>query len=47
MCECRAALAKGPPLQVEVEELYGEVREWLAGPSRSWRLLRRPGELKT
>lgn len=44
-CECRWGLVKGPQLQVEAVGLYGELREWLPGPSSSWRLLRRLCEL--
>lgn len=47
MCVCSGVMEKGLLLQVEAEGVYGELREWLPGPSSSCRLLRRPGELNT
>lgn len=46
-CECRGGLANGLLPQVEADGLYGEPKEWLPGPSSSWRLLRVLEELNT
>lgn len=47
VCEYSGVLVRGLLLQVEAGGLYGELREWLPGPSRNWRLLRRDAEVNT